>query len=79
VDLTADGKSIATDLPASPVISLKNIQNYVAPGTGMAGGQGTGALEVLREKLHDNSNKYGAGTKFYSDIILLNHAYNTID
>lgn len=79
VDLTADGKKIATDLPASPVISLKVIQNYIAPGTGFAGGQGTGPLEVLREKLHDNSNVYGSGTKFYSDLILLNHAYNTID
>ena len=79
VDLTADAKKIATDLAASPVISLKVIQNYITPGTGFAGGKGTGALEVLREKLHDNTNIYGSGTKFYSDLILLNHAYNTID
>jgi hypothetical protein len=79
IDLTADGKSIATDLAASSCISLKSIQNYISPGTGFAGGKGTGSIDVLREKLHDNSNFYGAGTKFYSDLILLNHAYNTID
>jgi hypothetical protein len=79
VDLTADGKSIATDLPASPVVSLKVVQNYISAGSGEGGAFGSSSLDVLREKLHDNSNKYGRGTKFYADLILLNSAYNTID
>ena len=78
VDLTADGRKIATDLPASPVVALKVIQNYVTPGTGFSGGKGTGALEVLREKLHDSTNVYAAGTKFYADLIITQHAYNKV-
>ena len=76
VDLTADGKKIATDLPASPVVALKVLQNYISDGTGFAGGKGRGSLDVLREKLHDTTKVYASGTKFYADLILLSHAYN---
>ena len=71
VDLTADGTKIATDLPASPVISLKVVQNYVEPNGN--------ALEVLRDALHDSSVQYDSLTRFYADVVLLNSAYNTID
>jgi len=71
VDLTADALGISTDLAASSCISLKVLQSYIAPN-------GVG-YEVLREALHDSSVTYDSLTRFYSDIVLLNSAYNTID
>jgi hypothetical protein len=78
VDLTADGKSIATDLPASPVVALKVVQNYISPGTGFAGGKGRGSLDVLRHKLHDSTEVWGSGTRFYADLLITQHAYNKV-
>ena len=71
VDLDSSARYITTDAAASPVISLKVVQNYINPNGG--------AMEVLRPKLHDSSVQWDSNTKFYADLVLLNSAYNTID
>lgn len=70
VDLDTTSRYITTDAAASPVVCLKVVQNYITPNGG--------ALEVLRPKLHDSTVQWDSTTKFYADLVLLDHAYNTV-
>jgi len=70
VNLTADATKILMLAAAAAGVSLRIVENYVN-----SNGR---PMQALRAAIHRGA-KLDAGAKFYADLCMLDHVYNTID